>query len=279
MFLKMLIENECEYTGMRKEHGLSIYIEFQGSKILFDTGATGSFADNAAKMGISVKDVDKLIISHAHSDHSGGLSRFLELNGKAPVYISRGATQDYYVKLLFAKENISTPKILFEKYSDRICFVDSFTEIHNNVFLVTKFIRRYSLVKSSKELLVRRDGRFYQDQFDHELALVVDDGGMLIVITGCSHNGVDNMVETVKGLFPQKSIKSLIGGFHLMGFRFPIPIGEGRKNIVALGSRLLDYGIEKTYTCHCTGNRGFRILKETMGDRIDYFSTGKQLEL
>ncbi|MDF2989167.1 MAG: metal dependent hydrolase, partial [Eubacterium sp.] len=107
MILKMLIENECENTDMRREHGLSLLIEMQGKTLLFDTGASGDFVDNAVKMGVNVEDIDTVIISHAHSDHGGGLHRFLKLNKKAAVYISDKAKREYYFKLLMIKENVS----------------------------------------------------------------------------------------------------------------------------------------------------------------------------
>lgn len=99
MILKMLIENECNNTDLCKEHGMSLYIETQGKKLLFDTGASGAFLDNVAKMGMDIQGIDDVIISHAHSDHSGGLPGFLEVNKKAPVFISDRAKRDYYIKL------------------------------------------------------------------------------------------------------------------------------------------------------------------------------------
>lgn len=279
MKLRMLIENESEKIDLHKEHGISLYIETDGRKILFDTGASGAFIANAQKMGVDIEDIDKVIISHAHSDHCGGLMGFLDTNVKAPVYISDKARREYYIKLLLKNENISVPPEVFDEYSDRICFISGFTQIDDCVYLVTDFLREYPLVKSSKHLLVESEGQFIRDNFEHEVALVINNGGKLIIITGCSHNGVDNMVETVIRRFPDMPIQTVIGGFHLMGFPFHRLMGESRANIVSLGKRLLDYRIERTYTCHCTGSWGYSVLKETMGDRIGYFKTGMQVEL
>ncbi len=279
MILKMLIENECKNKDMHKEHGLSLFIEVQGKKLLFDTGASGAFVDNAIRMGINVEDIDNLIISHAHSDHGGGLLRFLQVNKKASVFISDKAKREYYFKLLFIKENVSVSSEVLDAYSDRICFISDFIRIEDGIVLVSGFQRKYPLVKSSKNLLVKRDGQFVKDEFDHEIALVIHNAGKLVIITGCSHNGVENMVDTIIGHFPGMPVQTIIGGFHLMGFPFPDLMGESRANITTLGKRLLDYKIEKTYTCHCTGKRGYNILKETMGDKLDYFYTGMQVEI
>lgn len=279
MKLKMLIENKSEQMDLREEHGISLHIETDGKKFLFDTGASGAFIDNAKKMGVDIKDVDKLIISHAHSDHCGGLLRFLDINKKAPLYISDKAKREYYISILLIKENISVPHEVFDVYSDRTCFVDGFTQIEDNVFLVTNFLRKYPLVKSSKHLLVKSEGQFIRDSFDHEIALVVINNGKLVIMTGCSHNGVDNMIETIIKKFPNIPIQTVIGGFHLMGFPFHRLMGESKANIISLGKRLLDYDIEKIYTCHCTGSWGYSVLKETMGDKISDLKTGVQIEL
>lgn len=279
MILKMLIENECKNKEMRKEHGLSLFIEVQGKKLLFDTGASGAFIDNAAKMDVDVGEIDNVIISHGHSDHGGGLLRFLRNNRHAVVHISDKAKREYYIKLLLIKANTGIPHEVFETFPDRICYINDFTRLEEGIFLVTEFKRKYPLVESSKNLLVKQDGQFIRDEFDHEIALVIDNKGKLVIITGCSHNGVENMIEAVKVHFPDRPIQTVIGGFHLMGFPFSNLMGESRPNITALGNRLLDYRIEKTYTCHCTGKRGYSILKETMGDKLDYFHTGMQIEL
>ena len=279
MIIKMLIENECENTDLHKEHGISLYIETEGKKLLFDTGRSGAFVDNAAKIGIDVGKIDNVIISHAHSDHGGGLLRFSQVNKHAPVYISDKAQREYYIKLLLIKADVSIPHAVFDTFSDRICFIKNFTKIEDGIFLITRFKRKYPLVRSSKKLLVKQKGQLVRDEFDHEIALVIDNKGKLVIVTGCSHNGVENMIDAVIAHFPDMPIQTVIGGFHLMGFPFSNLMGESRLNIAALGNRLLDYHIEKTYTCHCTGKRGYSILKETMGDSIEYFYTGMQLEL
>jgi 7,8-dihydropterin-6-yl-methyl-4-(beta-D-ribofuranosyl)aminobenzene 5'-phosphate synthase len=177
------------------------------------------------------------------------------------------------------KENVSVSSEVFDAYSDRFCFINDFARIEENIFLVSKFKHKHLLVKSNKNLLVKIDGKFQKDEFDHEVALVIHNAGKLVIITGCSHNGAENMIDTIKGYFPEMPVQTIIGGFHLMGFPFSNLMGESRGNITTLGERLLNYEIEKTYTCHCTGKRGYNILKETMGDRIDYFYTGMQVEI
>lgn len=278
MKISMLIDDKRSSRFLKKEHGLSLYIETESKKILFDTGATGAFIDNAAKMGINLKDIDLTIISHAHKDHSGGLTKLFEFNNQTRVLIHSKAIDRYYIKLLCLTKNISAPVEVFTVNRNRVCFIDDFTELGDNIFVVTNFTRKYPLLKSSENLLVRNDEELVRDNFDHEVALVINDDGKLVIICGCCHNGIENMIETVREYFPSIPIGAVIGGFHLMDFPKNI-IQEGKEDIMAIGKRLSDYKIDNIYTCHCTGNRAFGILKEILGNKIDYFYTGMQVEL
>jgi 7,8-dihydropterin-6-yl-methyl-4-(beta-D-ribofuranosyl)aminobenzene 5'-phosphate synthase len=277
MIMKMLIENNSVSKDFKKEHGLSIYIESQGKKILFDTGFSGAFMENAGKMGILIGDIDEVIISHAHIDHTGGLVKFFEVNKKAPVYMCRKANEACYLNV-FLKKDISAPPKIFAEYADRICFIDNpFTQISDDKYIVAEFARHYPLVKSSKNLLIKRQGKLDSDNFDHELALVMDNNGKLVILTGCSHNGIDNMIETAARLFPEKPIQSVVGGFHLMGLPILNVGGESKANVTKIGRRLLDFNIDKIYTCHCTGSKEYHLLKECMGDKLEYLATGMQV--
>ena len=91
-----LVENTASKDTLGAEHGLSLYIETDRHKILFDMGQSNLFEENAAKLGVNLAEVDIAVLSHGHYDHGGGLKRFLEINRKAPVYISRYAFEPHY---------------------------------------------------------------------------------------------------------------------------------------------------------------------------------------
>lgn len=279
MKISMLIENERDSgeKQVKTEKGIAIYLELENRKILFDTGMSGAFLDNAACMGIDLEKVDTVVISHAHNDHTGGLLRFLEQNGKARVYMSRYATQRCFVKFGFFRKDVSVPSPVFEQYRDRITFVDGFTEIGEDIYLVPNITRYYGVDHSGKNMLVEKDGRYEEDRFDHELAMIVNDNERLSLFTGCSHNGIINIVETVKDYFQEASIRYIIGGLHLQGMLLPAVAGEREENVRELGDRILEYNVEKVYTCHCTGRKAYSTLKDVLGDRIDYLYAGRQV--
>lgn len=278
MKISMLIENNRLNGQLAKEHGLSLYIETVNRKIVFDTGVSGNFVDNASKMGIDLQDVDTLVISHAHKDHSGGLLRFLEINSKATVFMSSKVDNEYYAKMLCVAKNISMPTEIITNYKERIIFIDDFTTLGDEIFILTKFVRHYPLVKGNKNLFVKQENKLIVDDFSHELALVIRNHDKLVMISGCSHNGIENMIETLRDVFPQTKIQAVIGGFHLLDFPKSIWV-ESKDGIKKIGKRLLGYEIEKIYTCHCTGKRAFYLLKEVMGNTLEYFNTGMEVEL
>lgn len=96
MIIKTLAENTSASENLKSEHGFSLYIETKNQKLLFDTGATALFAENADKMQVDLTEVDLVVISHGHYDRGGGLKTFLGINSKAKNYVTRNAFGNYY---------------------------------------------------------------------------------------------------------------------------------------------------------------------------------------
>ena len=273
MRIRMLIENEKlkDFPELEKEHGLSILLGINGENILFDTGATGKFIDNADKMGIDIENIDTLVISHGHYDHGGGLSRFLERNKKARILMHSRAREKHYIKVLFKKFDASIPETVFHNYSNRITFIDKTTEISKGIFIITDAVKNYPWVKFNKRMLIKEDGKFKADDLKHEIIMAVENNKKLVVITGCSHNGVINMIQSAVNKLPDMPIQAVIGGFHIMG--------ESEQTVRELGKKLSEFNIEKTYTCHCTGKKSYKVLKHELREGIDYLCTGMDIEL
>jgi 7,8-dihydropterin-6-yl-methyl-4-(beta-D-ribofuranosyl)aminobenzene 5'-phosphate synthase len=101
----------------------------------------------------------------------------------------------------------------------------------------------------------------------------------LVVLTGCSHHGLVNMVETVAAEFPGTAIKVVVGGFHLAALPPFRGMSESATTVGGIGRSVLDLGVETTWTGHCTGTKAFAVLRSTMGDRVREIHTGSRLEL
>ena len=262
MKLYTLIENTTCDASLACEHGLSLYIEANGQRILFDAGQTGAFADNAEKMGIDLSQVDICILSHGHYDHGGGLKRFLELNDHAKVYVSRHAFGDYYnaeEKFIGLDwELLNSEQIVFVR--DNLTLSDTLSLHTCPNFPQVYFTDAYGMQ-------VKRKDQLEVDDFRHEMYLLIREGERRIIVSGCSHKGALN----VKTWFAPDV---LIGGFHLMKL-------DPEKEATRLKFTAMELMKKETvyYTGHCTGNAQYDALKTHMGDRLQRLTTGAVFEI
>lgn len=280
MKITILIENNKDDTrDLINEHGLSLYIEKDDKRILFDTGKSDNFIKNAEKLGINLKDVDLVVLSHGHADHGGGLLAFLKINSKAKIYMKRKVQENYFTGFLLFKKNISISRCIFEKYSNRIEYVDSFTEIVKDIFIITDINKHYKIPDGNKYLFVKEGNKLIKDRFDHELIMVIKEKEAICMFTGCSHNGTVNMIEAVNKFFPHAHIRALIGGFHLVKIPAIDAIGPSKEEIDLLVDKIISKNIKEVYTGHCTGKKSYKKLKYFLGDKIQYMKTGTQIQI
>lgn len=282
MRVTTLIENSPSKTDphLVAEWGLSLHITFSGYDILFDTGTSGSFVKNAEHVSVNVASVDTAVVSHHHFDHGGGLRRFLEANAKAKVHLGEAPSGDCFIKLLpFTKKYIGLEKALMTDYSDRFETVSKPTQILPDVFVFPHISGTHPKPAGNKRLFVRRDGRLTLDSFAHEIVMAIKEDNKLVIFTGCSHNGVLNMVDTVAREFEGIPIKAVIGGFHLVASPPFNSMAGSKRDVEDLAKLVLDYPIDRTYTGHCTGTKAFAVLKSVMGERITDLRTGSCFEV
>jgi len=258
MYIRVLMENTACDESLRCEHGLSLYIVANGKRILFDAGQTDAFADNATRMGIDLAAVDLCILSHGHYDHSGGLTKFLEINSHAPVYMHHRALEPHYNA---AKEYIGVDPALAS--SSRIIFTDDTYAIDDSLLLCTCNGMQADYPDSAQGMHILSADGYHKDRFEHEQYLVISENERRIVISGCSHKGVLNIVSWL-------SPDVLIGGFHFMKFD---PKGSDAAFLESAAQTLLSFPCTY-YTGHCTGETAFSFLKDRMADRLHAIKTG-----
>jgi 7,8-dihydropterin-6-yl-methyl-4-(beta-D-ribofuranosyl)aminobenzene 5'-phosphate synthase len=141
MRIVTLIETLVYKQGLVAEHGLSVYIEAENRKILFDAGQSGLSIQNAQKMGINIEDIDTLVLSHGHYDHTGGLYPFLEKNRKAKIF----AKKDLFIPK-YHGPNRFIGKLRNEKLlKGRLANIETITEIAGGVFIMPDIIVHDSL--------------------------------------------------------------------------------------------------------------------------------------
>jgi 7,8-dihydropterin-6-yl-methyl-4-(beta-D-ribofuranosyl)aminobenzene 5'-phosphate synthase len=266
--------------ALTAEWGLSLCVELSGRHILIDMGATDAFARNAARLSIDIAAIDVAILSHHHYDHGGGLRRFLELNHHAPIYLGAAPQGDPTVKLLgFVRKYIGLDQALLAKHAHRFRFVHERTEVLPGVLVLPLIGGQHARPAGNKHLYLKRDSGLAPDDFRHEIVVAIREHDALVVLTACSHNGLLNMVETASAQFPGVPVKAVIGGFHLAKLPPFSGMSENERVVADIGRAVLEYGVETTFTGHCTGKAAFEVLRGAMGDRVQEIHTGSRIDL
>ena len=276
MKITVLIENDvCSINthNLKSEHGISLFIEANNKKILFDVGKSDMFFDNAKKMNIDLTEVDYLIISHGHFDHGGGLNKFLEINTKAKVYLHRKAVGRFYTKILgFIPFYIGLNQKMLQKYQDRFIFIDKDEAITDNMTLLENFKHDFPIPKGNSSLYEKRKNKFLKDKFEHEIVLLLKEKNKSVVITACSHSGVINMYNKAKKLVNNADVDAVFGGFHT--YNPATRKNESKDYLDNLASEIKQSNTV-FYTGHCTGEKNFKYLKKQLSAQLQTMHTGE----
>lgn len=267
MIIKCLAENTAIDENLINEHGLCLYIEANGKKILFDTGQTDAFAKNAQSMGVNIEDIDLLVLSHGHYDHGGGIKKFIKINKKAPIYVNKCVFEPHYNCNDNKEKYIGLDLEL--KDSDRFIYADDEYKIDDNMTLYTCNNKTRDYFNDSFGLFLKQDDKFIADDFRHEQYLMISENGKKILISGCSHKGILNIENWFKP-------DVLVGGFHFMKLD---PQNDENAKILKESAQSLNKEKTQYYTCHCTGVEQYEYLKQYFGDNLHYVSTGSVIEI
>ena len=275
MKLTVLVEN-TSCSAVEAAHGLSLLIETADHRILFDAGPdSGLLLRNAAALGVDLAAVDLAFLSHGHYDHAGGLMGFLGINSRAELYLQRSALQPHYATESVGLRYIGIDPALPEKYAARLHLTGPQERISENLLCFAN-ISSADFLSGSNLSLLEPDGEggYAPDAFYHEQNLLIQENGKLILIAGCAHRGIINILRSAK-MITGRAPDAVYAGFHLTN-----PgkgIDEPENFVRSVGEELKKWPC-RFYTGHCTGKGPYGILKEILGERLFYLGGGMTFE-
>ena len=271
MKITTLIENKLSEKGdLHNEHGLSIHIEVDNKRLLFDTGKSGKILENANALNIDLSELDYVLISHGHYDHSGGFKRLIkEISPNIELFVGDGFFNDKYSlredgDYQFAGNPFDVDYLKDNNIPTQFVNQD-IVNLTENIMIFTNFNRKDEFENINETMFLKQDEEYIKDQFLEEISLGIKTPRGLVVIVGCSHVGVVNIVDTIierTGL----QIYALIGGTHL--------VKEDDEKINKIIEYLKEKEIELIGACHCTGKQGETMLGQQLEDRFINNNTG-----
>jgi len=270
-----LSENTAGFGSFLGEWGLSILIETGGLKILFDTGQSISASHNADLLGIDLGKIDKIVLSHGHHDHTGGLGQILrrikrgvEIIAHPDIwqvkYSRRQGEEEKYIGIPFHRQTLESLGAHFKESKKTVRISDDIIT-SGEIPMVTDYeeIEPYLVVKE-------KDG-FKPDKLLDDQALIINTRAGLVVILGCAHRGIINTLYHAQKLSGARKIHTVVGGCHLMD------ASEERVHLTI--ATLKELGVQRLGVSHCTGLPAAAIMAEEFGDRFFFNVAGTRIDL
>ena len=248
MKITLLVDLQ-EHDTLAGEFGLSFMLETPGGDFLFDTGSDTALQHNLAALNILPEKVQKVILSHGHYDHTGGLAHL----AVKEIFCCCNITQTHYS--YHGKDdihNIAMPQAAQQILkSAKVNYIEKFTEIAHNLYL-TGPIPRHSFEDCG--------GKFFHDTACTQIDTVSDEQALLtnngVLITGCCHAGIINTLEYCKKIAPAINIHTIAGGLHLRN--------ASAERLQATANYLRNNNIKKLILLHCSGNNAIEYLQKTL---------------
>lgn len=257
-----------EESGLITEHGQSFWIQTEHGITLFDTGQTPeTLSHNLDKLGLPIRDIDRLVLSHAHYDHTGGLEAVLTANADLPIHAHPDIFRPRYSlrQGKYHSIGLAYDRDALERHGRLTLSADP-TEVLPGLWTTGGVNRRPEPPGSSPHLFIRDEAGWQPDPYNDDMSMVLQTGKGLVVICGCCHAGLLNTLFHVQEHFAGPVI-TVIGGLHLLHADEPylahvIDVFEERFPGVAL------------YLNHCTGDNAVARLQSALGGRVRSFPAG-----
>jgi 7,8-dihydropterin-6-yl-methyl-4-(beta-D-ribofuranosyl)aminobenzene 5'-phosphate synthase len=263
--LTTLCENTAGKPGFMAEWGLSILIQTDSANVLFDTGGNFAAVRNADKLGVDLRAVDKIVLSHSHADHTGGLREVLRRTGPKEIIAHPAIWELKYTKRAYERREafIGIP---FTR-AELELFGASFTLRKEPVHIADTIVTTGEIAQTTDFegiepiFYVKEDGSLRNDPIPDDLSLIVRTQQGLVIVLGCAHRGIINTIRHAQTITGEERVHTVVGGTHL----FPKTDEQVEKAIVALQ----EIGVQKLGVSHCTGFHASVRLAQAFGN--DFF--------
>jgi len=267
-------EDRANY-GYLAEWGLSILVEVDGMKILMDTGFSFSALHNAQLIGVDLASIDRVVLSHGHADHTGGLRELLRVRGEVEIiahpdiwaskYTRRdGQVQEQFIGIPFSREELEGRGARFRLTRDPI-------HINEHIMTTGEIPMTTEYEEIENNLFIKNGNVFQPDKLADDLAMIIDTDFGLVVILGCAHRGIVNTLRHAQKITDKELVYAAIGGSHL--YR------ASDERIEQTIADLKEMGIQKLGVSHCTGFRASARLAQEFPDSFFLNSAGSQFTL
>lgn len=265
------MDDYCPKGKLRGEHGLSYNVVTAEANILFDTGQTDAFIQNARFLGVDLAGLDAVVLSHGHYDHCGGLAALFKSIAPAhpELFAGRGYATPKRARTEAGLSDIGIPAVSLASSIPAAFEVDELLEFRPGMFLLPRAERRDGSIALPR-FRILDEGVERLDEFEDEVSMVIDGKDGLVVMTGCAHRGILNIAEAARKAFPGRPVSALVGGFHVSD------APEETLARVTAGIALL--APRRIYCGHCTGVRGFAAISAGNRD-VTWLSCGMRVEL
>lgn len=265
-----LSENTADMGDVLAEQGVSFLVETEKETLLFDTGRGISTSYNASVLGIDLSRVDKIILSHGHCDHTGGLRQVLRAMRKeveviahpdmwANKYSRRRGKQERFIGTPFQRQELESLGASFTMTTEPVKVADNVMTT-GEVPMVTDY------EEIDPDLFVKSDAGWQPDKLLDDLALIINTERGLVIVLGCAHRGAINTLYHAQHLTGTRRIYAVLGGTHLYN------ASKERVRLTIAALKELDIG--RLGLCHCTGLPAAGLLAQEFGDRFFFNNTG-----
>ncbi len=270
-----LSENTAGRGDFLGEWGLSILLETESVNVLFDSGQTISAVHNADTLNIDLAKVSKIVLSHGHYDHTGGLREILRRIGKEvevmahpdiwqPKYSRRKDEPDRYIGIPFQRRELENLGACFKLSKESVRITDNIMTT-GEVPMVTDF------EQIDDGLFVKEDSGWQPDRLLDDQALVIKTEDGLVIILGCAHRGMINTLYHAKHLTGVEKIYAVIGGSHLMN--------ASEERLWQTIDALRGFGIQRMGLCHCTDLPAASLLVQEFSESFFFNKAGTRFTL